>query len=99
MPIEFIAINLILILAVLFIVFDTIKRIKGKFNRGCRVLFLGFFLLFILNFIELLDKLNFLRGVWLGEILEVIFIVAILVSVVIINKKVREVSNHHKKRK
>jgi len=99
MSIQFIVVSLILILAVLFVVFDTIKRIKRKFNRGWRVLFLAFSLFFILKFIELLDELNFLKRGLMEEILELIFIVVILASVVIINKRVREVTDHHKKKK
>lgn len=98
MPIEmFIVVNLILILVVLFLVFDTIKRIKGKFNRGWRVLFFAFSMFFILEVIELLDELRFLEGGLAEEVLETAFLGALIVSVIIINRKVREVTDYHKK--
>ena len=90
---------LILILIILFVVFDTIKRVKGKFNRGWKVLFLAISLFFVVGFIELLDELRYIEGEFLAELLEVISVVIVLASVVIINRKVREVTDHHKKKK
>ena len=99
MPVElFIVVNLILILVVLFLVFDTIKRIKGKFNRGWKILFFAFSMFFILEVIELLDKLRFIEGELVEEVLEAVFLGAIVISVIIINQKVREVTDHHKKK-
>lgn len=95
-------INLILILVVLFIVFDTIKRIKGTFNRGWKALFFAFSLLFVLELAEtlgILFSIDVELGEVLGEILQIIFYAAIIISVAVINRKVRELTDHHLKKK
>lgn len=104
MPIDFRVIifilELILTLTILFVVFDTIKRTKGKFNRGWKVLFLAFSLFFIFNVIENLSELYNLgvKVKLMNNILEVLFVMVMLVTVVIVNKKVKEVSYHEKKK-
>lgn len=95
-------VNLTLILIVLFIVFDTIKRIKGTFNRGWKVLFFAFSLLFILELLEVLGKLFFFSedlGETVGELFQIVFYVALIISVAIINKKVKEVNHDNNKKK
>ena len=88
----------ILILATLFVLFDTIKRIKGTFNRGWKVLFFAFSLFVVIQFVAILVHLGLLRGgLLLREILKVVTFIAILVSVIIINKKVKEVHDGQKK--
>ncbi len=94
-----IAAVLIFTLAILFAVFDTIKRIKGRFNQGWKVLFFAFSVFFLLEFMALLNALNLIQSKLLIQGLGLIFVVVMLVSVIIINKKVREVADHHKKKK
>ena len=94
----FIVAALIFTLAVLFVVFDTIKRIKGKFNQGWKTLFFGFSVFFAFQFMYLLRKLYFVNIELAMEILKVIFVTTMLVSFAIINKKVREFPRWYQKK-
>ena len=92
---------LIVILIILFIVFDTIKRTKGRFNLGSKAMFIAFSLLFIL---EILGHFSILRSLiknfeLLDELLEGIFVTVMLVTVFIINQKVKKVNHGNKKKK
>lgn len=86
-------------LAILYIIYDIIHRTKGTFNRGWKVLFVAILMFLGLEILELLDALGYVSGALFGEVLEIIFILIILFSVVIINSKVREVRDGHKKLK
>jgi len=89
-----ITIVLILILIILLVVFDTLKRVKGQFNKGWKALFLAFSLYFILEFLEHVLKMPEI----VREFLEVAFLLIVLITVVIIDKKVRELPDGHKKK-
>ena len=91
-----ITIVLILILIILLVVFDTLKRVKGQFNKGWKALFLAFSLYFILEFMEHVLKVP--KNEIVGEFLEVAFLLIVLITVVIIDKKVRELPDGHKKK-
>ena len=103
MPIELFELSIVVILiatlVILYVIFDTIKRVKGQFHRGWRVLFMAMAMFFVVEVIELLEALNYIEGGLFEEILEIIFVLIILFSVVIINKKVKEVHDGHKKLK
>ena len=103
MAIELLALSITIVLfvtlAILYTIFDTISRVKGKFNKGWNVLFVAMLMLFLVELIELLDVLNYLEGYVFAEILETIFILVILFSVLIINNKVKEVHDGIKKKK
>lgn len=103
MAIEILALSVTIVifvtLAILYVIFDTIHRVKGQFNKGWKVLFAAMLMFFLTKFIELLDVLNYLGGKLFAEILKIIFVLVILFSVLIINNKVKEVYDGHKKRK
>lgn len=95
-----VVIILITTLIILFVVFDTIKRIKGQFHRGWKVLFIAMSMFFVLEFVELLDVLGYIETELLEEALEIIFVITIFLSVLIINKKIKETgSKKHLKSK
>ena len=60
-------------------------------------LFIAMLMFLLVELIEVLDVLNYLEGELFTEILEIIFVLVILFSVLIINNKVKEV--HDSKRK
>jgi len=95
----FVTIVIFVTLAILYVIFDIIHRVKGQFNKGWKVLFAAMLMFLLVELIELLDILNYLEGELFTEILEIIFVLIILFSVLIINNKVREVHDGKKKRK
>ena len=103
MAIEVHALNVVVILLItliiLFVVFDTIKRIKGQFHRGWRVLFIAMSMFFVIELIELLGVLGYIEAELFGEVLEIIFIIVLFLSVLIINKKIKESHDGKKKPK
>ncbi|MBI2134828.1 hypothetical protein HYU09_02480 [Candidatus Woesearchaeota archaeon] len=98
MPIEFIIIRMVILLVLLFVIFDTIRRVKGKFNQGWKIMFLAFSLYFILMTVALLTSLELISpGMLLFDVLDTTFLAVILATAVIINRKVKEVHDGHKK--
>ena len=103
MPTEeiIIVVILALTLAILFAVFDTIKRTRGTFNRGWKVLFFAFSLFFAFEFLDHLTNLHIIGSEFkpFEETLEVIFLAVILFVVVVANKKIRKSIVHKKSQK
>ena len=95
----FVTIVIFMTLVILYVIFDTIHRVKGQFNKGWKVLFVAMLMFFLVKLIELLEVLNYLEGELFSEILEIIFVLVILFSVLIINNKVKEVYDGRKKKK
>jgi len=97
MAIELHALNVVIILfitlIILFVVFDTIKRIKGQFHRGWKVLFIAVSMFFVLEFVELLEVLGYIKTGLFEESLEIIFVIILFMSVLIINKKIKEIGS------
>ena len=87
---------LIVNLAVLFIVFDTIKRTKGKFNQGLKVLFFAFSFFFLIEIYDHLTSYMGIRNEVIHEMLELIFMIVILLTLLKINNKVKEVNHNNK---
>lgn len=92
---------LIVTLIILYMIFDTIIRTKGKFNLGSKAMFIAFSLFFIL---EVLGHFSILHSLiknfeLLDELLEGIFVTVMLVTVYIINQKVKEVNHGNNKKK
>ena len=86
-------------LANLYLVLDTMRRTKGLFSLGWHVLFIAILMFLGLEILELFDALGYVSGELFGEILEIMFVLIILFSVVLINSKVREVRDSKKKKK
>lgn len=94
-------VELLGVLIILYVTFDTIKRTRGSFNHGLKALFFGFSLLFVLEVLEHFSILNslFTNFELLDELMELIFVVIMFATVLIINNKVKEIHDGKKKRK
>lgn len=92
-----VVIILIITLVILSVVFDTIKRVKGQFNRGWKVLFLAMSMFFVVEFVELIGVLGYAEAELFEEILEIVFVAILFLSVLIISKKIKEIKDGKKK--
>src|SRR3989338_7281996 len=86
-------INFALSLVVLFIVFDTIKRTKNDFSKALKFLFFVFLTFSLVVLLTLLGELGLFRAEVPVDITRLAFIILSLISIRIINRKVKEV-NH-----
>ena len=86
-------VNFALSLVVLFMVFDTIKRTKNDFSKALKFLFFVFLTFSLVVLLTLLGELNLFRAEVPVDITRLIFVILSLISIRIINRKVKEV-NH-----